>query len=145
MKIVKNKKPSNIESKELQDVFMRFHHKFVTYLRKEAENLHFTISQLDILRFVVEKKNPTMKNIVTHLDITAPSATSIIENLYEKKLVNREIDTKDRRGVRIYPTEKTLKLFSKFKDIKAGVVNEILLPLTLEDKKQLTNILKKII
>ena len=145
---LENKNNKNTEKKEdieIKDVFMKFHQKFITCLRKEADNLNFTISQLDILKFIVDKKNPTMKDITGHLNITAPSATSMIENLYDKKMVNRESDPGDRRGVRISPTKATLKLFSSFKDVKESVVGELFLPLTLEDKKQLTVILKKII
>jgi DNA-binding MarR family transcriptional regulator len=146
MELAKNmKKIQKKGDTEIQDVFMKFHQKFITCLRKEAENLNFTISQLDILRFIVEKKNPTMKDIASHLNITAPSATSMIENLYDRKLVNRKSDPKDRRGVRISPTQKTLKLFSMFKDIKAGVIGELFSSLTSEDKIQLTVILKKIV
>ncbi len=148
-KIQKNKvslkKREKKEDSEIQDIFMKFHQKFIICLRKEADNLNFTISQLDIMRFIVDKKNPTMKDIASHLSITAPSATSMVENLYDKKLVNRKSDPKDRRGVRISPTQKTMKLFSLFKDIKAGVAGELFAPLTSEDKKQLAIILKKII
>ncbi|MEI6042456.1 MAG: MarR family transcriptional regulator [bacterium] len=148
MKLTQNNKKKAVTKvvmeNELQDAFMKFHKKFVIGLRKEADNLHFTISQLEILRFVIENKNPTMKSIASHLDVTAPSATSLIETLYEKKLVNRKSDPKDRRGILISATPKTIKLFSMFKDIKVGIIREMLVPLTEEEKKQLTVILNKI-
>jgi len=138
-KVEKSVRIEKKEDAEIKDVFMKFHQKFITCLRKEADNLNFTISQLDILKFIVDKKSPTMKDIASHLNITAPSATSMIENLYDKKMVNRENDPNDRRGVRISPAQTTLKLFASFKDIKAGVVDELFLPLTAEDKKQLAD------
>jgi len=143
-----NKTKKTTEKSEdliLQDFFIKFHQRFVSCLRKEAENLQLTISQLEILRFIVGKQDQTMKDIASHLKITAPSATSIIDNLYDKKLIRRKIDPRDRRGVLIYPTKKTLNLFLLFKNIKTGVLYEILSPLTSEDKKQLTAILKKLI
>jgi DNA-binding MarR family transcriptional regulator len=140
-----NNMTQNEEDIELHDAFMQFHQKFVACLRKEAEDAKFSMSQLEILRFVMLKENPTMKDIAVHLNITAPSATSLIEHLFNKKLVTRKMDPKDRRGIRICPTKKALKLFSVFKDIKAGIFAKILLPLTRNDKKQLATILKKLI
>ncbi len=128
----------------LEDTFMLFHQKLVTALRTEAESLGFTISQLEVLRFVVSEKHPTMKDIATHLHITAPSATAIVEHLYERKLVTRKTDPKDRRGIRIHPTQKTLKLFSKFSAKKVDVLAKMFRPLSTTDREQLTIILTKV-
>lgn len=139
------KKKQTKEDIELQGVFMEFQQKFVSSLRKEAKNLQFTMSQLEILRFVMEKKNPTMKNIADHLSITAPSVTTMIEHLYNKNMVDRVADSKDRRGVRIIPTAKTIKFFSLVKDVKSNVFTKMMGKLNIEDKQSLIKIFKKII
>jgi DNA-binding MarR family transcriptional regulator len=128
----------------LEDAFMALHQKMAAALRKEARNLEYTLSQLEVLNFVVEKKNPTMKDIAAHMRITAPSATTLVEYLYAQKLVVRKPDPHDRRGVRIFPTSKTLHLFSKFKKVKTTAFKEILRPLSAADRNELTAIFNKL-
>jgi len=129
----------------LEDVFMALHQKVGTSLRQEAKSLDYTISQLEVLRFVIAEQHPTMKDIATHLHITAPSATSLIEHLCDHKLVTRKTDLLDRREVRVHPTSKTVRLFSKFKNLKNTVFSELLRPLSTTDREHLTTILSKLI
>ncbi len=129
----------------LEDLFMTLHQRLLAALRAEAEKAGFTISQLEVLRFIVAQKHPTMKDIAEHLHITAPSATALVDHLYARKLVTRKTDPKDRRGVRISPTPKTTKLFSTFKGIKANVVSELFSPLGTADRTELIKIIKKLL
>ncbi|MDD4989124.1 MAG: MarR family transcriptional regulator [Candidatus Pacebacteria bacterium] len=130
---------------ELQDVFIAFHQKLIIAFRRKMEAMHFTFSQIETLRFIFEKKNPTMKNIADYLSISAPSATSMIESLANKKLITRKVDSKDRRTVRIVITPKASKLFTLFRGIKTKMFAEMLKNLNDNDKKQLTAILKKLV
>ena len=129
----------------LKDIFMVLHQKLGDSLRREAKSLDCTISQLEVLRFVVVERHPTMKDIAEHLRITAPSATALVEHLYARKLVMRKANPKDRRGVRVHPTNKSLRLFSRFTNIKTTAFNEMLSPLSIIDREQLTIILRKLI
>jgi DNA-binding MarR family transcriptional regulator len=133
------------QDRELQYVFMQFHQKVTSAFRKEAKDMPFTIPQLEALRFVIEQKNPTMKDIASHLDVTAPSATAMIEQLSEKKLITRGFDSADRRTIHVFPTSKASKLFSLFAQIKARVFGEILSDLSSQDQKTLISILSKLI
>ena len=142
----KNKEKTVIDS-ELQDLFITLHQKLIVAFRKKMEDLEFTIPQMETLRFIFENKEegPTMKDIAEYLSISAPSATSMIEQLAKKKLVIRKIDVGDRRTVRILSTPKALQIFSIFREIKAYMFGDMLRKLRGDDKKQLTNILKKLI
>ncbi len=142
----KNKEKTVIDS-ELQDLFITLHQKLIVAFRKKMEDLEFTIPQMETLRFIFENKEegPTMKDIAEYLSISAPSATSMIEQLAKKKLVIRKIDVGDRRTVRILSTPKALQIFSIFREIKANMFGDMLRKLRGDDKKQLTNILKKLI
>jgi DNA-binding MarR family transcriptional regulator len=130
---------------ESRDVFSAFHHKLIVSFRKKAECLDFTFPQIETLRFIVENKNPTMKDIAEYLRVSAPSATSAIEHLSHKKLVKRLVDKKDRRTVRITLTPKALKLFSVLKEVKNQVFSDMLKNLTHEEKEQLVHLIKKLI
>ncbi len=130
---------------ELEDAFVAFHQKLVVAFRKKMEAMNFTFSQVETLRFIFEKKNPTMKDIANYLSISAPSATSMIESLSNKKLITRKVDPKDRRTVRIVTTSKVPKLFSVFKKMKNQMFQNMLKSLSSDDKKHLANILRKLI
>jgi DNA-binding MarR family transcriptional regulator len=129
---------------ELQDIFMKFHKKISVALRREAKDVALTIPQLEALRFVIEQKGSTMNDVAKHLGVTAPSATVMIEHLYDKKLIGRRINPSDRRTIHVFPTLKATKLFSSFMKIKIRVLNTMFANLNNEDRKKLVVILKKI-
>lgn len=64
----------------------------------------FSMLQLETLRYVDEKENPTMTEIADYLCITAPSATSLIDTLVKSKRLERIHDKADRRLVRLAVT-----------------------------------------
>ncbi len=66
----------------------------------------FSMSQLEILRYVAEKKNPLMKEVAEHLKITPPSATVLIDGLANSGKIRRIADKRDRRTVRLTITNK---------------------------------------
>ena len=133
------------KSQELQDVFMGFHQKVSTAFRREAKDMPFTMSQLEALRFITEHQKPSMKDVAAHLNVTAPSATAMVEQLFEKGLVKRQLDPADRRTVHILPTPKASKLFSSFAELKVRVFSRILNDLSEKDQETLAAILKKLL
>ena len=66
----------------------------------------FSILQLETLRYVDEKENPSMREIADYLCITAPSATSLINTLVKSKRLLRIHGKADRRLVRLAITPK---------------------------------------
>ncbi len=134
-----------ILEKDLENAILSFHHKLKDEMHKQAIKMHFNTSQLEVLHFVTEKGNPTMKNIADRLHITPPSVTTIVESLIKKDLLQRESDTKDRRTIRITATSKTIKLFYKFKNKKLLILKNLFLKLNDENKKQLIRLINIII
>lgn len=125
----------------LERAVQDFHELMISLLTKEAEKLSYSISQLELMRFIAERGRPTMKEIAMHLKVRPPSVTALIENLLKKKLVRRAFDPADRRAVRVILTPKALKLFSSFKAIKLKLFKRLLRSLKAEEKKQLIMIL----
>jgi DNA-binding MarR family transcriptional regulator len=130
---------------ELQDIFVSLHQKLSIAFRKKMEDFKFTLLQIETLIFILKNQRPTMKDIATYLNISAPSATALVEHLSNKKLIKRKMDSKDRRTVHIFLTPKCQKLFLTFKEIKNQMFKEMLGNLNENDKKQLAVILKKLI
>ena len=140
---MKNRKNNDIEIK-LEDAMLAFHRKVMFELVKEAKRLKFTPSQLEVLHYVAEKENPTMKDIAEHLHIKPPSVTTIIEALVAKKLLQKEFDEKDKRITRILITRKCWKLFSVLKNKKVIILKNLFSQLNIEDKKALIKIFNTI-
>ncbi|HXK38003.1 MAG TPA: MarR family winged helix-turn-helix transcriptional regulator [Candidatus Paceibacterota bacterium] len=134
-----------ITEKDLENTILGFHRKLISELHKEAERLHFTPSQLQVLQFVSENENPTMKDIAAALNITPPSVTSIVEPLCDNGFLKREVDENDRRIVRVVVAPKTFKAFSSLKDAKLVILKNLFSKLNNEDKESLSKILNKII
>ncbi len=136
------KKQSNYKlEKEFEDSIISFHYIMVGELRKKSKEFGFSVSQMEVLHFVVEKGSTTMKEIAEHLRIKPPSATAIVETLCKKKLLKREISKKDKRITRVLFTENIWKFFKSFKSKKILVLKSIFSTLGDKDKKELIRII----
>ena len=125
----------------LETFIMELHNNMIYELRKKAMKFNFTFSQMEVLRYVVKKKDPTMKDIANYLHITPPSVTAIIEFLCGKGFIKREVDKNDQRMVRIVITPKALKIFNSFKNKKLQVLKNVLTKLNNKERKELMRIL----
>ena len=54
-----------------------------------------------LLKFIAENGSPTMHELADYLSVSAPAATSFIENLIKNGLLERTNDTSDRRIIRV--------------------------------------------
>ena len=104
----------------------------------------FTQTEIEILKFLHNKKNTTMKAIADYLHIKPSSATPVIENLVKKGSIKRIKDKNDRRAIFIILTSKGLKsLQKKYKNIHK-TIGKVFEKLNDKDKKILIKIFKKI-
>ena len=141
--MIKNKKVPL--ERALEDSILAFHHKILDELQKEALKLKFTASELEALRYIAEKGNPSMKDIAGHLRITPPSVTAIIDALHRKQLIRRESSADDRRSITIMLAPKAWKFFSTFKNKRLVVLKTLFSTLETEDKKELIRIISELI
>lgn len=104
----------------------------------------FSHLQLETLRYVAEKDNPSMKEIASYLCVTSPSATSIINWLVKAGQLKRIYDAKDRRIVRLNITaEGKIVLGRCFKKI-LGRMQEVLKNLNEKEINDFIKILEKL-
>jgi len=135
------KQPVSANGDSLEETLFAFRRKLSDILRKEAEGMKCPISHIDALLYVAQKGNPTMKEISSHLKITPPSATFIIETMQKKKLVTRIANDKDRRTIRVMLTPKAWSLFTAFHERKLTIFTKMLSRLHEAERKQLIKIL----
>ncbi|MDB5204697.1 MAG: hypothetical protein JWP09_725 [Candidatus Taylorbacteria bacterium] len=112
-------------------------------LKDQAVKLGQSVVHIEVLKFVLETGDPTMKSLSAHLKITPPSTSTLVDGLVEKGFLERILDVKDRRAIRLKLTTKSHKLFAKLHKSKISIFNEILTRLNEEDKKQLAHLLTK--
>ncbi len=137
------KKPTTIKETELslEEVLFAFRRKLGDALRQESEDLKCPISHIDTLVFIAEKGTPTMKGIASHLKITPPSTTAIIEALQKKKLINRVTSDKDRRTIRIELTHKAWSFLKSLHERKFAIFTKMISKLQESERKQFIKIL----
>jgi len=110
-------------------------------VQKNNKNVSFL--QLITLRFI-ENKKPTMKEVADYLTITAPSATSLINNLAKDELIKREEQKGDRRIVRIVITQKGEKHLKNGTEYLSQKIRKNMEVLTQKERETLAKILGKI-
>ena len=104
----------------------------------------FTYSEFEVLKFIKNKKNITMKSISDHLHIKPPSITPMIDSLIKKGNIRRIQSKGDRRVIYIALTQKGEKsLQKKFKNIHM-IIRKVFEELNDKDKKNLIKIFEKI-
>ena len=115
------------------------------HLRKEKKHPDpFSILRLEVLRYVLERKNPLMREVADYFCITPPSATSLVNSLVKLGMLQRLEDKNDRRVIRLYLTSKGKREIEKgFKEISHNMKG-ILALLNLREQKELIKILGKL-
>ncbi len=130
---------------ELEEVLLSFQRFMEEFLLSEAKEYGHPLNHLEVLDLVFKKKEVPMKEIAKWLNITPPSASSIVDGLVKKKLVKRKIDKKDRRITIVSLDERASKMFTSFEQKRNLIFEKMFNSLEEEDKNNLARILIKII
>jgi len=110
----------------------------------ESEKGSPSYIQLQALSFISNQKNPIIKSVAEHLNITPPSATFLINNLLKSKLVNRLHNAQDKRMVHLVISKKGEKELEKsFLRSKKHLYKKLSL-LSARERQSFILILKKI-
>ncbi|MES2223945.1 MAG: MarR family transcriptional regulator [Patescibacteria group bacterium] len=137
------KEINKIKEVTLETALLNLRRTMTDALKDQAVKLGQSVAHIEVLKFVFEAGDPTMKSLSEHLKITPPSTSALVEGLVEKGFLERIVNPKDRRTIRIKLTTKSHKLFVKLHKSKISIFNEILSRLNSEDKKQLAHLLTK--
>src|SRR6266567_800597 len=101
-----------------------------------------SILQLHALVFLKEHEHVQMTEIAKNFKIELSSATSLLNKLCTMELAQRELDTNDRRIVRIQLTQKGKQLLSEAMEIRLKKTEKMLSYLSEQDTNELLRILK---
>ena len=103
-----------------------------------------TISQFAVLEILYHKGDLKICEIIDGILSTGGNMTVVIDNLVKDNLVKRCADPKDRRVNLISITEKGRNIINEIFPKHVENVNEIFKGLTVEEKKNLISLLKKL-
>lgn len=103
---------------------------------------HLSILQIHALVFLEHHENVPMSEIAECFHIELPSATSLLNKLFEQGLVSRHEDPKDRRLVRVALTAKGKTTAKQAHLEQKRKLEKILSYLSAKEKKDLRTILK---
>lgn len=124
-------------------LFLRVSFQSKRGLIKIAESHDISMPQLFLL---VSIKEPLKMSEIARLLMCDPSnATGIIDRLFERKLITRKEDPKDRRQKLIWLTTSGEKLQKQLHKQMAGYKAEVFEKLTDAEKKQLAGLLLKVL
>ncbi|OIP78235.1 MAG: hypothetical protein AUK17_02555 [Parcubacteria group bacterium CG2_30_44_18] len=108
-------------------------------IRRDEDVGFFSITQLEILRYIDVERQPLMREVAEYLKVTPPSVTFLIDPLVRAGKLRRLSDKKDRRIVRLAITAKGKRALNEgFKKIKGrvgGVFEKL-------NKKEINNLIK---
>jgi len=114
-------------------------------LKREKRRLDpFSVLRLEALRYIAEKKNPSMREVADYFCITPPSVTSLINSLVRSKVVKRVYDENDRRAIRLFITSKGREELKKGINRINNNMRKILRQLNTKELKGLIRILEKL-
>lgn len=101
--------------------------------------------QAEVLRFVCDAKAPLMRDVAKHLDISAPSATSLVTQLVKGGYLRREFDAQDRRHVHLVATKKATKTLQEILQKRKKILAKLLVGLSAQDHENMQRALQKML
>jgi len=110
----------------------------------EFKKEDITIPQFEIIACLNRKNGLTLSEIADRLLVSGGNITGIMDRLEREGIVLRERETKDRRVIRAKLTPKGFLIYKRILPIYNKKVSEILNVLSLDEKRTLQYILKKI-
>lgn len=114
-----------------------------------AAGLSFKGHQLNrihmgLLFYIAKNDGVSMKELAEFLCVTNGAVTQFVDDLVEKKLVVREVDPQDRRGVKVSLSQDTAKELPELKKKYFAMIAPRFSKLTTEELQTLTQLIDKI-
>ncbi len=113
--------------------------------RRMEGSMPLPFAQCEALYLVDIKKEPSMHELAKYFKITAPSATSLVDELVKGGYMKRKADPQDRRQVRLTLSAKGKATVAKVIARRKAVLGEVLKVLSADDKNDLNHILQKML
>ncbi|MCX5726689.1 MAG: MarR family transcriptional regulator [Candidatus Saganbacteria bacterium] len=129
----------------LHELISAFNKKIVA---SEAAGYHhgcLTISQMSVLKYIVQSNIPTMTDIGGYFDIKLSSVTSMMDRLEKEGFLKRFHDPADKRIVRVKATKKGIKAIKVKTELWQRHNKFIFRVLSVRERKMFLKILTKVL
>ena len=103
-----------------------------------------TPEQWSILYYICAKEGMNQKELATHAYKDQPTTARILDVLYRKQLIRKEMDPHDRRAFLVYPNEEGRELMQKVYAIEEEHNQDIAKLITPERMEQLNSLLQEL-
>ncbi len=103
-----------------------------------------TPEQWSILYYICAKEGMNQKELATHAYKDQPTTARILDVLYRKQLIRKEMDPHDRRAFLVYPNEEGRELMQKVHAIEEEHNHDIAKLITPERMEQLNTLLQEL-
>ncbi len=137
-------KPKSTDIHRMLNIFLNTNHFIKDNTETHKKCLPLSGVQLRSLTFIQQQKQATMKDLADYLQVTAPTATVMANNLTESKLISRIEDKHDRRIIRLKITAKGEKNITETTSHLVEKINRVFSKLTREEIHQFISIIEKI-
>lgn len=132
------------ESLKLWVVLARCFNSFAHASAHHLKPFDLTSPQFGVLEALAHLGPMKMCEIGSKLLMSGANVTGVVDRLEQKGLVQRVTDAEDRRMFLIHLTDAGSKLIAKIFPLHAARIEELAGVLTSKEKRQLTDLLKKL-
>lgn len=139
------KKKLQAQQKTLEEALLGFRHNMTSALVEEAKNHGWSLTHFEVIKYIAEQGNPSLKDIALQLHMTPPSASALIDTLVAKHLVTRLQNPDDRRAIRVTLAPTAQRLLTAIYKKKGSIFTAMLSKLDPKDTEELARILTKCI
>ena len=106
---------------------------------------NITVKEMHLIDTVVNlKENNIAKRIAKELNITQSSLTTAVSTLEKKGMLFRKSDEKDKRIVKIYPTDLAMQVYEHHRTFHKDLVDVVTHDLSLPELDAFVNGLNKV-
>ena len=116
------------------------------FLGNTLKPFKISLQQFNVLRILRGRKGipANLQTVQKRMIHKMSNTTRLIDKLIDKKLVKRKICKDNRRKIEIFITQEGLDLLSQLDALIQKTEAEILVPLSLEEQKNLRHLINKI-
>ncbi|WP_169977271.1 MarR family winged helix-turn-helix transcriptional regulator [Tautonia rosea] len=120
-------------------------HRLRSRFEEELEPMGVQLKHVQVLAMIYHFGPVAQQRLGESICIDRTSMVGLLDEMERRDLVQRQPDPVDRRAHRIHLTESGQDLFRRANDTVEGVENEVLAPLSEQERLQLKSMLQRII
>ena len=107
-----------------------------------CDKINITPVEFKCLRYLLDNSFPQVKELASHMSLTAARVTNLLNSLEKKTYIKRTISPSDRRVIQVQLTKKGKEFANKVQDKYVAFHQEIIE--SIGDESELLNLLESI-